>query len=188
MRLPAFPNLEAALRRCLDENGKLKDAASPTLRSLRRQERTVGEEIEQRLHRTLRSSEAKDVVTDNYVTIRNNRFMIPVRPNFQARLPGIVQDRSGSGETVFIEPLFAVELNNRLLLTQKEVTAEEHRLFVWLTDLVRKELDQLAQAFTTLTEIDVLHAKVTFARKYGATRAWAALRPDTGPAFSSRSA
>ena len=170
VRLPTFPGLEAALRRCLDENGKLKDAASPTLRSLRRQVRTVGEEIEQRLHRTLRSSEAKDVVTDTYVTIRNNRFVIPVRPNFQARLPGIVQDRSGSGETVFIEPLFAVELNNRLLLTQKEVTAEEHRLFVWLTDLVREELEQLAQAFTTLTEIDVLHAKVTFARKYGATK------------------
>ena len=170
VRLPTFPDLEAALRRCLDENGKLKDTASPTLRSLRRQVRTVGEEIERRLHRTLRSSEAKDVVTDTYVTIRNNRFVIPVRPNFQARLPGIVQDRSGSGETVFIEPLFAVELNNRLLLTQKEVTAEEHRLFVWLTDLVREELDPLAQAFTTLTEIDVLHAKVAFARKYGAAK------------------
>ena len=170
VRLPSFPDLEATLRRCLDENGKLKDEASPTLRSLRRQIRTVRDDIEQRLQHTLRSSQAKDVITDHYVTIRNNRFVIPVRPNFQTRLPGIVQDRSGTGETVFVEPLFAVELNNRLLLAQKEVTAEEHRLFVWLTDLVREELDQLALAFTTLTEIDVLHAKVTFAGKYGATK------------------
>jgi DNA mismatch repair protein MutS2 len=75
----------------------------------------------------MRSSQAKDVVTDQYITIRNNRFVIPVRPNFHTHLQGIVQDRSGSGETLFIEPLFAVELNNRLLLTRKEIEAEEQR-------------------------------------------------------------
>ena len=169
-RLPALPDLEAALHRCLDENGGLKDEASPTLRSLRRQVYSLGEDIERRLQRTLRSIEVQEVVTDQFVTIRNNRFVIPVRPNFQARLPGIVQDRSGSGETVFIEPLFAVELNNRLLLAQKEVVAEEHRILVWLTALVRENLDQIEQAFATLTEIDVLHAKVVFAQKYGATQ------------------
>ena len=169
-RLPALPDLETALDRCLDEDGSLKDEASPTLRLLRRQVRSLGEDIERRLQHTLRSSEAQEVVTDQFVTIRNNRFVIPVRPNFQARLPGIVQDRSGSGETVFIEPLFAVELNNRLLLAQKEVAAEEHRILVWLTALVRENLDQLQQTFTTLTEIDVLHAKVVFAQKYGATQ------------------
>ena len=182
VRLPAVADLETALQRCLDENGKLKDEASPTLRSLRRQVQTVSDEIEQRLQRTLRSSEAKDVVTDHFVTIRNNRFVIPVRPNFQTRLPGIVQDRSGSGETVFIEPLFAVELNNRLLLAQKEVAAEEHRILVWLTALVRENLDQLAQIFTTLTEIDALHAKVKFAQKYGATK------PNFGSSVQLRSA
>ncbi len=169
-RLPALPEVEAVLHRCLDENGSLKDEASTTLHSLRRQVRSLSEEIEHRLQRTLRSSEAQEVVTDQFVTIRNNRFVIPVRPNFQARLPGIVQDRSGSGETVFIEPLFAVELNNRLLLAQKEVVAEEHRVLVWLTELVREHLDQLEQAFATLTEIDVLHARVVFAQKYGATK------------------
>ncbi len=169
-RLPALPDLEAALDRCLDENGGLKDEASATLRSLRRQVHSLSEDIEHRLQRTLRSSEAQEVVTDQFVTIRNNRFVIPVRPNFQTRLPGVVQDRSGSGETVFIEPLFAVELNNRLLLAQKEVAAEEHRILVWLTALVRENLDQLRQTFATLTEIDVLHAKVVFAQKYGATQ------------------
>ena len=169
-RLPALPDLEAALDRCMDENGSLKDEASATLRSLRRQVHTLSEDIEHRLQRTLRSSEAQEVVTDQFVTIRNNRFVIPVRPNFQTRLPGIVQDRSGSGETVFIEPLFAVELNNRLLLAQKEVAAEEHRILVWLTALVRENLDQLKQTFATLTEIDILHAKVVFAQKYGATQ------------------
>ena len=170
------------MSRCLDENGTLKDTASPPLRSLRRQVHSLGEDIEQRLHRTLRSSEAKDVVTDQFVTIRNNRFVIPVRPTFQVRLAGVVQDRSGSGETVFIEPLFAVELNNRLLLAHKEVAAEEHRILLWLTALVREQLDPLKQAFATLTEIDVLYAKVVFAQKYGATK------PHFGAAIQLRSA
>ncbi|MBI3797484.1 MAG: Smr/MutS family protein [Deltaproteobacteria bacterium] len=108
-RLLSFPELEDILRRCLDESGRLKDEASPELRELRRRLRMLGEEIEHRLQDLLRSSQAKDVVADHYITIRNNRFVIPVRANFHTRLPGIVQDRSGSGETLFIEPLFAVE-------------------------------------------------------------------------------
>ncbi len=165
-RLVSFPTLEDTLRRCLDETGQLKDEASPELRSLRRRVRALSEEIEQRLHNVLRSSQAKDVVTDQYITIRNNRFVIPVRPNFHTHLQGIVQDRSGSGETLFIEPLFAVELNNRLLLTRKEIEAEEQRLYLWLTDLVREELPRLESAFSVLVEVDVLHAKMQLARKY----------------------
>ena len=165
-RLVTFTELEDILSRCLDERGALKDEASPELRALRRRLRTLSGEIEQRLQQVLRSSQAKDVVADTYITIRNNRFVIPVRPNFQSRLSGIVQDRSGSGETLFIEPLFAVELNNRLLLARKEMEAEEHRLFLWLTDLVREETPQLESVFVTLTEVDVLHANALFARKY----------------------
>ncbi len=169
-RLLSFPELEDTLRRCLDESGRLKDEASPELRALRRRLRTLGEEIEHRLQELLRSSQAKDVVADHYITIRNNRFVIPVRANFHTRLPGIVQDRSGSGETLFIEPLFAVELNNRLLLARKEEEAEEQRLFLWLTDLVRAELPSLESVFATLTEVDVLHAKVELARKQRGTK------------------
>lgn len=164
--LLTFPELEDMLRRCLDEAGLLKDEASPELRSLRRRVRALSEEIEQRLHSVLRSSQAKDVVTDQYITIRNNRFVIPVRPSFPTRLQGIVQDRSGSGETVFIEPIFAVELNNRLLLARKEVEAEEHRLYLWLTDLVREELPRLESMFAALVEVDILHAKTLLAQKH----------------------
>jgi len=165
-RLLTFPELEDTLHRCLDERGQLKDEASPELRSLRRRLRTLSQEIEQRLQHLLRSSQAKDVVADHYITIRNNRFVIPVRPNFHSQLPGVVQDRSGSGETLFIEPLFAVELNNRLLLARKEMEAEEHRLFLWLTDLVRAEIPQLESVFAALVEVDVLHAKALLAQKH----------------------
>ena len=169
-RLPLLPALENTLRRCLDDSGSLKDEASPALRTLRRSVRTLRDEIERRLRDQLRSSQLKDVIADQYITIRNNRFVIPVRANFHSRLQGIVQDRSGSGETVFIEPLFAVALNNRLTLAGKEVEAEEHRLLVWLTGLVGQELPQLEGLFSTLTEVDVLHAKVVLARKQGGSK------------------
>ena len=165
-RLSTFPTLEDTLNRCLDDGGNLKDEASPHLRSLRRRVRTLQEEIERRLQHQLRSSQAKDVIADQYITIRNNRFVIPVRANFQSRLQGIVQDQSGSGETVFIEPLFAVELNNRLTLAHREVEAEEQRLLQWLTELVREELDAIKSVFATLTEVDVLNAKAVLAHKY----------------------
>jgi DNA mismatch repair protein MutS2 len=165
-RLLTLPELEDTLRRCLDERGNLKDEASPELRSLRRRLRMATAEIEQRLQSLLRSSQAKEVIAEQYITIRNNRFVIPVRTNFNLRLQGVVQDRSGSGETLFIEPLFAVELNNRLLLIRKEVEAEEQRLYLWLTELVRAEIPNLESAFAALTEVDVLHAKVLLARKH----------------------
>lgn len=165
-RLLSFPLLEATLRRCLTENGQLADEASPELTALRRRLRSLREEIEQRLQHLLRAPEMREVIADRYITMRNNRFVIPVRTSRRSRAPGIVQDRSGSGETVFLEPLFAVELNNRLLLTKKEEEAEERRVLLWLTGLVRDEEPRLESVFVALTEIDVLYAKALLARKH----------------------
>jgi DNA mismatch repair protein MutS2 len=165
-RLLAFPALEDALNRCLESNGQLKDEASPELSSLRHRLRAVEEESERQLQRLLHAPELREVVAEHYVTVRNNRFVIPVRAGRHTRVPGVVQDRSGSGETVFLEPLFAVELNNRMLLTKKEEEAEEHRVLLWLTTLVRREGPQLESVFATLSKIDVLQAKVRLARQY----------------------
>ena len=93
-RLSVFRELEDVLQRCLDDSGGLKDEASPDLRRLRRRVRTLDEEIERRLQQQLRSSHTKDIVSEQYITIRNNRFVIPVRASSHSQLPGIVQDRS----------------------------------------------------------------------------------------------
>jgi len=165
-RLLAFPELEEILNRCLESNGQLKDEASSELSMLRHRLRALVQEIERRLQHLLHTPELREVVAEHYVTMRNNRFVIPVRASRHTRVPGVVQDRSGSGETVFLEPLFAVELNNRVLLTKKEEEAEERRVLLWLTSLVRREGPQLENVFATLSEIDVLQAKVRLARQY----------------------
>src|SRR5436305_12818492 len=79
-----------------------------------------------------------DTVAENYVTVRNGRFVVPIRIAAAGTVAGVVQDRSGSGETVFIEPLFAVELNNRLLLAAKDEEAEERRVRAGGTAPVRE--------------------------------------------------
>ena len=165
-RLHGFPELEATLARMLDEAGLLRDDASPRLGELRATIREFRQELEDRLDRlATKSSE----VTERYVTIRNNRFVVPIRASTASRVPGVVQDRSASGETLFVEPMFAIDLNNRLLLLRKEEESEERRLLTLLTAQIGTVRDELSRAAAALAEVDALHAGVVLARRLRAT-------------------
>jgi DNA mismatch repair protein MutS2 len=111
-RLVAFPSLEAELGRALDDEGNVLDAASPALARVRATIRRLRDSIQRKLEELVARRGLVDVIADDYVTLRNNRFVVPVRAAAVAQLPGVVQDRSVSGETFFVEPLFAVEMNN----------------------------------------------------------------------------
>ena len=111
-----------------------------------------------------------EVMSDQYVTVRNGRYVVPIRTAAAWSFGGVIQDRSSSEETVFIEPLFAVELNNRLLLASKTEEAEERRVRVELTDLVRTNIDELATLEAALASVDAHGAIATFAAVHHATR------------------
>ena len=111
-----------------------------------------------------------DVIAEQYVTLRNNRFVIPVKASHAARVSGVVQDRSVSGETVFVEPLFAVDLNNQLMMAAREEEAIVRRILADLTDLVRQEIAAIGANFAALVALDVLTAKSRFARRYHCTQ------------------
>ena len=164
--LQSLPELEATLSRMLDDAGLLRDDASAHLAELRAKIRAVRQDLEDRLDRLVAKS---GDLADRYVTIRNNRFVVPVRAATASRLPGVVQDRSASGETLFVEPMFAIDLNNRLLLLRKEEENEERRLLTLLTAEVGTVRDQLARAAAALAEVDALHAGVLLARRLRAT-------------------
>src|SRR5207302_1093258 len=136
--LPAAAEVEAALACTLDERGQVRDDASPALTAARAVVRELRVELEARLLRLVRDPDMADTVAENYVTVRNGRFVVPIRIAAAGTVAGVVQDRSGSGETVFIEPLFAVQLNNRLLLAAKDEEAEERRVRAEVTALVRE--------------------------------------------------
>ena len=169
-RLARLPSLQAALTRALDETGGVTDDASDELAQVRRAVRQLREQLTRRLDEQLTQPAMAEFLVDRYVTLRNNRFVLPIKTALASQFDGVVQDRSVSGETTFIEPLFAVDLNNRLLLAAKEEEALVRRILADLTMAVLAEHGAIAPTFATLVEIDVLVARATFAQRYRCTQ------------------
>jgi len=168
--IPSLPELDAALAHALDERGQIRDDATPALAAARAATRELRAEVEARLLRLVRDPALIDVVGEQYVTIRNGRFVVPIRAGATGHFEGVVQDRSGSDETLFIEPLFAVELNNRLLLAAKAEEIEEQRVRAELTTLVRSAAMELGTAERALADIDALGAAAAVTTQLGGTR------------------
>ncbi len=165
--LVAPKELADAMLRALADDGGLLDDASPELKRLRTRLRDERLELETRLARSLNAAGMEPFVSDYLVTVRNRRFVLPLKLNYAERLEGIVQDRSVSGETLFVEPIWAVELNNRLMMLEREAEAEEYRLLMRLTAMVRGYLPELQMTFAALVELDALNARAIFAERFG---------------------
>src|SRR5216683_37073 len=164
--LAAPKELADALLRALVDDGGLLDDASPELKRLRTRLRDERLELETRLARSLNAPGMEPFVSDHLVTVRNRRFVLPLKLNYAERLDGIVQDRSVSGETLFVEPMWAVELNNRLMMFEREAEAEEYRLLMQLTALVRGYLAELRLTFAAMVALDALNARAIFAERF----------------------
>jgi DNA mismatch repair protein MutS2 len=169
-RVVLLPALQATLLRALDDEGGVTDDASDELGEVRRTLRHLREQLTRRLDDLLSRPAMSELIADRYITIRNNRFVMPIKTAMVPQFDGVVQDRSVSGETTFIEPLFAVELNNRLLIAAKEEEALVRRILADLTAMVRIEGAVLAATFDALVEIDVLAARARFAQRYHCTQ------------------
>jgi DNA mismatch repair protein MutS2 len=126
--LPEVPDVESALTTLLDESGRVREEASPALAAARRATRDLRTRLEAELEKVVRDPANSSVVGDHYVTVRNGRYVVPIRTAAAWTFEGVVQDRSQTDETVFVEPLFAVEMNNRLLLASKTEETEERRV------------------------------------------------------------
>jgi DNA mismatch repair protein MutS2 len=164
--LVAPKELADALLKALDDGGGLLDDASRELKRLRTRLRDERQDLENRLGRLLDSSGMQPFLADHLVTVRNSRFVLPLKINYAERLDGIVQDRSVSGETLFVEPMWAVELNNRLVMLEREAEAEERQILMHLTALVRGYVRDLRLTFNALVALDALNARAIFAEKY----------------------
>src|SRR5881409_11623 len=164
------PEVAEPLAATLDETGQVRDDASPALEAARAVTRELRGQMEARLLGMVRDPEMASVIGEQYVTVRNGRFVVPIRTAAAGGFAGVVQDRSASGETVFVEPLFAVDLNNRLLLAAKDEEAEERRVRAQLKALVREHALRLERVEDTLAQVDALDAAAAFAARHGCTR------------------
>lgn len=160
---------QAALARCIAVDGRLRDESSPELFSVRQEIRTIHQTIMTKVKEFVGEKELGPLLQDDYVTISSDRYVLPLKSNFKGRLPGIIHDYSQTGETVYVEPFFLVEINNRLQELKNEEREAEARVMAFLTGLARDERREVGAAYRLLVACDVLWAKAAFADRIRGT-------------------
>ena len=176
-RLPGLSALSSALttslrplaetiERTIQPDGSLADNASPELGRIRREQERQQRLIEESLRAALRKLSADGSTQEDLITIRGERFVIPVRAELKRRVSGVVHGASSSGQTVYVEPLETIEQNNELVRLIEEEQAEIHRIFVALTRQVGGYAQGLVEGARVLALVDSLQARARFAREY----------------------
>lgn len=131
--------LEDAVFSAIDEQADVRDSASPALRKLRKQIGRVRDEIYDRMAGLLRSSACQNVIQEQVITVRDDRYVLPLKPNFRQSIQGIVHGQSGSRATLFVEPLDVLDQNNRLAELRMEEREEVERILRELTSRMFQE-------------------------------------------------
>ncbi len=163
------PSLLAAIDRInkkLLPSGEIDDSASPELAKIRRDIFSQRSRLTKSLESLMRNS--GDAIQDDIVTVRNDRFVIPVKADFRGKVGGVAHGFSSSGATVFVEPLEAIEANNELQNLKGKEEREVARILFELTEQLREQLPAIETAVEAVAELDFIKAKVEFARKFKA--------------------
>ena len=158
--------LAETIERTIQPDGSLADNASPELGRIRREQERQQRQIEESLRATLRKLASDGATQEDLITIRGERFVIPVRSELKRRIPGVIHGASSSGQTVYVEPLETIEQNNELVRLFEEEQAEIHRIFVALTRHVGGYAHELVEGARVLALVDSLQARARFARDY----------------------
>jgi DNA mismatch repair protein MutS2 len=170
VQMSTFSGLSGSIRRALDRDGHIVDAASPLLARLRRavggQERAVRHEMSQ----AMSQAKAKGWTTAGEITLRGDRFCLPLRSGDSNRIPGIVHDRSSTGATLFVEPAQVVRLANELAETRLEIASEEARILFALNRAVEQAASSLREAAALMLELDAVRAGLLWSRSVGGQR------------------
>src|SRR5215471_5599933 len=178
----AFPNLAQTARRLPDlrelakhlgraiQNGEVDEHYSPELRRIRRALANTRARLTEKLESMLRSPAYAPQVQEQIVTVRNGRFVIPVRTEQKRGVEGIVHGSSSSGATVFMEPLAVLEMNNEWVRLQDEERAEIARILAELTDLIQASSGQIEFALSLSAYLELVFAKARFAREFDCVR------------------
>jgi DNA mismatch repair protein MutS2 len=158
--------LAETIERTIQPDGSLADNASPELNRIRREQERQQKLIEESLRAALRKLSSEGATQEDLITIRGDRFVIPVRSELKRKISGVVHGASSSGQTVYVEPLETIEQNNELVRLIEEEQAEIHRIFVALTRQVGGYSQSLVEGARVLAVVDSLQARARFARDY----------------------
>ncbi|MDR3091798.1 MAG: endonuclease MutS2 [Clostridiales bacterium] len=168
--LSRLPLLEREINRCIAPPGEMLDEASPELSRLRREARAAGERVREQLNGFIHSQAYKTMLQDAVVTMRGERFCVPVKLEYSGAFPGIAHDRSATGATVFMEPSSVVALNNKIRELKSLEKQEAERILRVLSELAAQSLEQLEINDGAVAELDFIFGKAELARDMDAAR------------------
>jgi DNA mismatch repair protein MutS2 len=157
--------LAALLHKKILPGGELDDRASPELARIRRDLARARSRITRSLEGVMRRS--SEAIQEELVTVRNDRFVIPVRADHRGRIDGVAHGSSSSGQTIFVEPLETIEANNELQSLREAEQREIAEILFALSEELRRELPAIQRAAEAVTELDFINAKATFAERFG---------------------
>ncbi|HWP53492.1 MAG TPA: hypothetical protein VN476_05120, partial [Pyrinomonadaceae bacterium] len=156
--------LTASLSKKILPSGELDDRASPQLAAIRRELATARSRITRSLESLMRR--ASEAIQEELVTVRNDRFVIPVRADHQGRIKGVAHGSSSSGATVFVEPLETIEANNELQTLRETEQREIAEILFHLSEELRRQLPAIEIAAATIAELDFINAKAVFGESF----------------------
>ncbi|MEW6440823.1 MAG: Smr/MutS family protein [bacterium] len=166
---PSLSHLLYDVRSCVSSSGEVRDEASPALSSLRKKAKRVYEQIHEKLAGYLNAKEYQDLLQDHFYTIKEERYVLPIKTQQRSFVEGIVLGSSNSGATLFIEPREIVELNNTHKLALLEIQNEIRRILREICDHLLEEAGELQRGEAFLTELDLIQSKAALAEELGAT-------------------
>lgn len=161
----ARPVLEKDITLALEPDGTVKDSASHLLQRLRQDVRGLEERVKEELRSLIHRLAGSRALTDELYTMRHGRYVLPVNASMRYQVEGIVHDASGSGLTVYVEPLSVMELSNQIRLKQSEIEAEIERILAALSDSLRPFANNLRESLNSLIELDCIFARGRLAVK-----------------------
>jgi DNA mismatch repair protein MutS2 len=165
-----FEREVASIRRTIDPGGDVVDDASPELRSLRDRLRKQRARLRGTLESYLRGKDTAKYLQQQVVTDRNGRYVLVVRAEHRASIPGIVHGSSGSGASLFLEPLSTVEINNEIVALEQQEAEEVHRILLALSDALRGRAEDVERTIGASTRLDVLQARARFSKMVDGVR------------------
>ena len=164
-----LPELERKIKQVVEEDGRVKEGASPALRSIRNGMKQSEQRIREKLENMIRGRSAT-YLTDTIITMRNDRYVLPVKQENRNHFGGIVHDQSSTGQTVFVEPQVVLELNNKLKQLQMDEKNEIQRILAELSNEIAPHTAHLATNTEVMATLDFIQAKGRYARDVEAVR------------------
>ena len=159
MNLGNFIDIEDAVASAIDDRGEVSDNASADLKRIRREILSMQQRIRERLENMIRNPALQKHLQDSLLTIRNDRFVLPVKLESRSAVPGLVHDTSGSGSTLFIEPMAVVEMNNDLRRLESEEREEIARILKVISQKIAAVAQDILVSMQALAELDMIFSR-----------------------------